>query len=179
MEYDASNANFFVYARRKSDTMLASMGHDVKIRVEDFTIDADFEAGEVRARVAADSLDPVDAIIWESRQETGELSEGDRREISQRMSEEVLDAEDFPDIEFESSDVEETDDGWHVVGNLHLHGEQREVEFDAVRSGDRVQVETTIDHTDFSIEPYSAMLGSLEVDPEVVVTIEAPLPDDE
>jgi len=177
MEYDASNADLFVYVRRNPDTLLSSMGHDVKIRAEDFTVDADFETGEVSARVETDSLEPVDAIIWESRQETGELSEGDRREISQRISADVLESEEYPDIEFESTAIEETGEGWHVVGELDLHGERREIELDVARRGDRAHAETTFDQTDFGIEPYSAMLGSLEVHPEVVVAVEAPLPD--
>lgn len=173
--YDASNSDVFIFARRQSGTLLSRMGHDIKIRAGTFQIDADIEQDGITAHFDADSLQPVDAIKWEDKEETGELSSGDRHEIKQRMDKLVLEVEEFPDIDFRSTDVSETDDGWHVVGELDLHGESHQIEFDIRRKGDRARVETTIDHTDFGIEPYSAMLGSLKVDPELLIVVETPL----
>ncbi|MFB6263000.1 MAG: YceI family protein [Bradymonadaceae bacterium] len=176
--YDASDADVFIYVQRQTDTLLSSMGHDLKLRVGDFSIDVDAAAGEVSAEFDAASLEPVDAIKWESREETGELSDGDRHEIGQRIDTEVLDVGKYPTITFESTEVEETDDGWRVAGELDLHGELHDVEVEASRDADRLRAETVVDHTEWGVEPYSAMLGSLKVDPEVAVTVAVPAPED-
>ncbi|MGM0555441.1 MAG: YceI family protein [Myxococcota bacterium] len=175
--YDASVADAFIFLQRESGTLLSRMGHDLKLRFETFEINADLDAGELTARFDADSLEPVDAIKWEDKQETGELSAGDRHEIKQRMNKHVLDVERFPDIVFEATRVEPDEEGWHVVGSLDLHGETREIEFDIVRENGRARVETVVDHTDYGIEPYSAMLGSLKVAPELHLRVETPLED--
>lgn len=174
--YDNSNADLNVYARRQSGTALGRMGHDLKFAVDAFDIDLDLDAGTMSARVDAASVVPVDSIIWESREETGELSDGDRREIKQRMSADIFELDEFPAIEFSADSLEETDEGWHVEGTIEMHGERAPVSFDAIRVGDRVRAEGTLDHTEVGIEPYSAMLGSLKVDPEVVVEFEGPNP---
>lgn len=176
--YDASNADAFIFLQRESGTLLSRMGHDLKLRFESFEIDVDLDAGTLSARFDADSLEPVDAIKWQEKEETGELHAGDRHEIKQRMNKEVLDVETYPTIEFTASSVEPTDDGWHVVGGLQLHGETHEVSFDIVRRDGRARVDTVVDHTEYGIEPYSAMLGSLKVAPGLHVRVETPLEDD-
>lgn len=176
--YNAQNANIQVFVRRQSGTLLSRMGHDIKLRVSRFQIDADFAHGQVSAHIDAASLEPVDAITWDDKQETGALNEGDRHEIKQKLNNDVLEVERYPTIEFEASSVESTDTGWHVVGSLELHGQAHEVEFDVVGESGRARVETVVDHTDYGIEPYSAMLGSLKVAPELYVRVETPLDDD-
>ncbi|MFB6372853.1 MAG: YceI family protein [Bradymonadaceae bacterium] len=178
MNYTPSNADMFVYVRRKSGTLLSSFGHDLKIRVGDFTIDADYQAGDVEAHVEADSLEPVASIDWETREETGELSKGDRRKITRNMKHEVVEVEEYPAIEFETTSVDSSNGGWWLEGPLGFNGEARDIEIRAIVEDRRVHAETTIDQTRFHIEPYSAMLGSLKVHPEVVVTVDAPLPED-
>lgn len=176
--YDARNADIFVFARRQSGTLLSRMGHDLKLQVSRFEIDADLSGGSVTAHIDAASLEPVDAIKWEDREETGELHDGDRHEIKQRLNKQILEVDDFPDIEFRSTRVEETNDGWRVTGDLELHGERHEVEFDVSRNDGQARVETVIDHTNYGIEPYSAMLGSLKVAPKLLVVVELSLDED-
>ena len=173
--YDPSNARICLFIQREAGTLLSSMGHDLELRVDDFSIDVDLDEGEVSATIDANSVEPVDAIKWEARERTEELSDGDRHEIKQRMSKKVLETDEFPDIEFESTRVESTDDGWTIEGVLDLHGRKHEIGFDAVRDDGKARVETTIDHTEFGIEPYSAMMGALKVAPEVIIVVEVPL----
>ena len=177
MHYDPDNADMFVYVRRQSGTLLSSLGHDLKIRVGEFAIDADLDAAEIDVQIDAASLEPVDAIIWDSRDETGELSAGDRHEIAQRIRNEVLEVDTYPTIKFEAVSVTSINGGWNVTGPVILHGEASEIEVRVVPEDDRLHAETTIDQTEFDITPYSAMLGSLKVHPEVIVTVDAPAPE--
>lgn len=173
---NTSDTEILIFAQREPGTLLARMGHDIKIRVTDFEIDTDLEGGEISARMNATSFEPVDAIKWEDKREIGELSDGDRHEIKQRMDKKVLDVDEFPEVVFRSTTVEPNDDGWHVEGTLELHGEAHDIDFDVQRQDERAHVETVIDHTRWGIEQYSAMMGSLKVSPELVIVVDAPLP---
>lgn len=180
-QYDASEADVFVYVRRQSKTLLSPLGHDLKIGVGVHTVEIEgadgFESAAVRARFDAASLRPEAAIDWESREETGGLSRGDRRKIRRRISREVLEAERFPKIEFQSTSVESTREGWRLRGKLALHGVDREIEFEVERRDGRAVGEVTLDMTEFGIEPFTALLGSLKVHREVVVAVDVPLPE--
>lgn len=177
MKFDESNGDILVYVQVQSGTLLSSFGHNLKIRVGTFTVEADLEAEHIETHVDASSLKPVDSIDWKSRQETGDLSDGNRRDIKQNIDQDVLHAEKYPKITFESSSIEGTGGEWKLTGDLTLCGEQKTITFDVEKSDHRVRGEVVIDQTEFGIEPYSALLGSLKVAPEVIVEVDAPLPD--
>jgi len=177
MKFDESDGEIFVYVRVQSGTLLSSLGHNLKIQVQEFSADAALEDDHIETHVDASSLEPIDSIDWESRQETGELSDANLQDIKQNIDQDVLQIERYPEIIFESSSIKQTDGGWQLTGQLTLHGEQNEITIDVEKKGPRAHAEAVIDQTEFGIEPYSALLGSLKVDPEVVVAIDAPLPD--
>jgi hypothetical protein len=177
--YDASDAEVSVYVRRDPNTLLASLGHDLEVAVREFTIDLEPEAQTVTARFEAESLEPVDAIDWETRERTEALSDGDREDISGSIADELLEVDRFPAIIFESTDVKATDEGWRVTGDLELHGQVHAIAFDAERQGGRAVADVTLDYTRWGIDQYSALLGALKVGPELVVTIDVPVGDHE
>lgn len=175
LQFDPSNADVSVFVQRETESLLSRLGHDIEIAVNEFKIEVDPASGEVEATFDPASLEPVDAIKWESREPTQEMSDGDRHEIKQRMENEVLDVEDFPTIEFNASGVAlGDDDSWSGEGTLTLHGETHPIDIECSVRDERLHAEATFDHTEFGIEQYSAMLGSLKVDPTVIVTVELP-----
>jgi hypothetical protein len=175
VQFDSSDAEVSVYVKRETESLLSRLGHDIKIAVRSFSIDVDPESGTVEATFDPTSLEPVDAIKWESREPTEEMSDGDRHEIKQRIDDEVLDPDAHPRIRFEASGIELGDDGaWSGQGTLSLHGQSNPIDVECSVKAGYLHAEAVFDHTDFGIEQYSAMLGSLKVDPEVVVTVEVP-----
>lgn len=174
-KYDASNTDLFVYVRCEPGTLLARLGHHLKLRAAEFSIDADLDHGALDVWIDPASLQPVDAVKWQDKQETGELRPGERREITRRMQRDVLDVAAFPSVEFHAWHVDDHPGGWHVAGELELHGEAKPVEFDIRRRDGRALLETSLDHTSWGIAPYSTMMGGLKVATELWIAVDAPL----
>jgi hypothetical protein len=65
-------------------------------------------------------------------------------------------------------------DGFAIAGTLSLHGRQKRVAGTAVRTGGKLCLELTLHQPDFGIKPYSAMLGTLKVKPDVRLKITVP-----
>lgn len=164
----------FIVAAEYEATLRESAG-----RPESFTIEF----------ATADLLvdDPSQASAWQGPlleleligEAFAELSEKDRGKIRKSMlSKKQLDAEAFPEIRATLSEIRPGETGGYV-GRLSLtvkgKSASRDIEFDwpaasassvSDQSGAasrRVEVTTTFDFTDFGIEPYSAMLGSIRV----------------
>lgn len=75
-----------------------------------------------------------------------------------------FDVEQFPESRFESTNIEKTDDGYRVSGNLTLHGVTQNISFPAQITIDRqglvAEAEFTINRMDFDIE-YPGVAGDL------------------
>ena len=91
------------------------------------------------------------------------LSARDRAKIEATIATDVLGCRRHPEIRFESSELGEST----VSGRLELCGRSREVTLR--RCGD--EVEGTVYQPDFGIKPYSAMLGTLKIKPDVRVRV--------
>ena len=59
-------------------------------------------------------------------------------------------------------------------GALALCGATRELVIPVRRDGDRLRAEVTIHQPAFGIRPYTAMLGTLRVRPDVIVRVSVP-----
>jgi YceI-like protein len=150
--------------------VLAAVGHDLKLRPEEFEIEAD--AKSVRARFRAASLRVV-AAMRAGREDPSRLSERDRREIERNCAGEVLEAHRFPEIVFTSSEVLPG----AVRGTLSLHGRELSGEFAMKQLEGHAVAEVELDVRRFGIRPYTAMLGALRVSPLVRVVVTTPWPD--
>ena len=140
---------------------LAALAHDLKIKVTALTLDKGEDT--VQATFDARSLRVV-CPRKEGRDNPGVLPSMLYGEIEKNIVKDVLDAEKFPQVRFESTRVSPTE----VVGNLTLHGVTREIRCTRALDG---LVEVRLDQRQFGIKPYSAMFGTLKVKPEVVVTV--------
>jgi polyisoprenoid-binding protein YceI len=98
-----------------------------------------------------------------------DVSDKDRNQIQATMlGPQVLDSEKFPEIQFQSKQVERLgEDKWVVHGNLVLHGQTRRVEVKVERQSGRYFGSVELKQKDFGIAPVSIAGGSVKVKNEV------------
>lgn len=167
--FDAGNAECLVFTEKAG--LLSAVAHDLKLRVERFEVrvEADgvqgsFDAGSLRVVCArSDRRDLPDA-----------LSARDRAEIESNIAAKVLDARRHPAILFQSRSLAEQEGGWRAEGTLSIRGRARPLVVVARREGDRAVSESVLHQPDFGIQPYSALLGTLRIKPDVTVRLSLP-----
>jgi polyisoprenoid-binding protein YceI len=152
---------------------LSAMAHDLLLRVGAFELAIDPDAPSVSARLDARSLRVVSALR-DGRPLPGALRPADVRDIEATIAGTVLRAPHFPEIRFTSTAVSRAGEGYEVRGALALCGATRELAVPVRRDGDRLRAEVTIHQPAFGIRPYTAMLGTLRVRPDVIVRLSVP-----
>lgn len=97
-----------------------------------------------------------------------DVSEKDRAEIQADMlGPKVLDAEQFPQIIFRSSKIEQAGQQYRVSGTLELHGVRRAISFTVTAGPEHYTGTTRLKQTDFGIQPFSAGGGTVKVKNEL------------
>ena len=146
---------------------VAKAGHDLLIHVNAWSATLDLEAPRVTLDADATSLHVIEG--------TGgmkSLDEDDRANIRQTIDDEILKR---LDIQFRSTEVERTDGGLAVRGDLTLVGTTRPIAFDLTLDDGRVSGSALVAQTAWGMKPYSALFGALKVADEVRVEIDARL----
>ncbi|MBL8914215.1 MAG: YceI family protein [Archangium sp.] len=160
--YDASQAELLVFTFKEG--ILSAMAHDLKLRAT--TLELETTETSVKLKVDASSLRVV-SPMKDGAENPSALPRMLYAEIEKNTAGDVLNAKKFPAITFESTALSET----QVIGKLTLHGTTREL------TGKRTAKNTaefSFDQRDFGIKPYSAMLGTLKVKPEVTIRVTIP-----
>jgi polyisoprenoid-binding protein YceI len=98
-----------------------------------------------------------------------DFSEKDRAEVQSIMlGPKVLDVEKYPEIRFRSTHVQSTGgQSYRVTGTLTLHGENREISFEATGTPDHYHGKAKLKQTDFGIQPVSGGGGAVKVKDEL------------
>ena len=169
--FDASSAECLVLTYKEG--LLSAIAHDLEIRVTHFEVDVSLDPLAVQATFDASSLRVVGAVR-DGAVHPGTLSEGDKKTIEHNIVADVLHPDDHPSIRFRSTVVTRDGDGYRVEGSLTLHGRARSVSFAARPEGDRLVAEIRLHQPDFGIKPYSALLGTLKIKPDVTVRCTLP-----
>lgn len=170
--FHQDNADVLVFTFKEG--LLSAIAHDLKIRVTRFAIEVDDETKVIDARLDPTSLRVVTAMK-NGAEAPGALSDSDKRKIEQHIVDDVLHAKKFPEIRFVSTSLEEDDaTGYRVRGQLTLHGQTHELAFVSRTDGEGQVAEIKIDQPRFAIPPFSAMLGTLKIKPEVLVRVALP-----
>jgi len=170
--FDAASAECLVLTFKEG--LLSVIAHDLKIRVTSFEVDVE-DTSSVRARFDAGSLRVASAMRGGVPDEAA-LSDGDKQKIEGNVRDDVLAVKKHPEIRFTSTTITPEGEGFHVEGDLALHGHTRSISFHARPEGDRLVAEVTLHQPDFGIKPYSAMLGALKIKPDVRVRCSIPRP---
>lgn len=144
--------------------LFASFGHDHEIRapIKDGAFDEG--KGTVWFVVEAPRLQVRDS----------DASEKDRADIQATMlGPKVLDSEKFPEIRFQSTEVNRrSDDHWTLRGDLTLHGQTRPVQAEVERKNGAYRGSAQLRQKDFGITPVTVAGGSVKVKDEVRVEFE-------
>lgn len=167
------NATLQVKTKRRGAAAMA--GHDLTIDVTSW--EGALEVGEDPGRFSLNlKVDPGSLQVREGVGGVQALGEDDKVEIKQTIEEEVLGHE---PIEFNSTDVEPLDGGrrLRVNGELSMNGSTHPLDF-VLDVSPEVQVsgKATVTQSEWGIEPYSGLFGTLKVRDEVEVLAEASLP---
>ncbi len=171
MRYDTNNARCEVFTFKEG--LLSAIAHDLRIKVTGFSVEVDRAARIVEARFEAASL-RVECARKADADAPDLLSPKDRGEIEHNIARDVLDAARYPEIEFRSTDIADAPGGHRVRGTLSLHGRDHDLDFTTRTEGDHETAEVTLHQPDFGIKPYSAMLGTLKVKPDVKIVLTLP-----
>jgi polyisoprenoid-binding protein YceI len=155
----------------------AKMGHRLTIAMNTWLATVRWSAGEpveAQLTVEVDSLQVLRGV--------GGLKalSGPEKTLARSNALKVLDAERFPQIRFQASDIDEEDDGYRLTGTLEIHGVANEWGIDLLTEevGDawRLSCQADVRHSDFGLEPYSMFLGSMKVVDTVTVSFAAEHP---
>lgn len=171
MRYDASNAECLVFTYKEG--LLSRVGHDLKFTVRTFEVDFDPTSGSLVATFDPRTVDCVTAMK-KGRENRKGLSAKDMRQIQENMERDVLRPSRYPTIRFESSDVVPEGGGYRVRGTLELVGRSRPVSALARPVGGSLVAEVRLHQPDFGIEPFSALMGTLRIQPTVLVRLTIP-----
>ncbi|MDQ2880980.1 MAG: YceI family protein [Actinomycetota bacterium] len=141
--------------------LLASMGHDVTLRVTSLSLDVGDDDGVT-----------VDLDAGSLRVTTEAVKESDRKEI-EKNTEKTLEVRKHPKIQFRSVSVVRDGDRARIEGDLTLHGVTKTISVEARDDGKHWNAKVSLDQREYGIKPYSKF-GALKVKPDVEVNISVP-----
>jgi hypothetical protein len=164
--YDASTAECCVFTFKEG--VLSPVAHDLRLRVTRFEIEV---GAAVTATFDATSL-VVDAPMKDGRENPNALTAADKTKIAGQVRDEVLQASRYPQITFRSSALtSRSDGGYDLQGELTLHGVTRPLAAQTRLVDGRQRLELSLHQPDYGITPYRAMLGTLKIQPVVIVRV--------
>jgi polyisoprenoid-binding protein YceI len=147
-------------------------GHNLLIEVERWGATAQF-ADDLSQSVLELTADSTSFSVKEGTGGVKALDDDDRTGIAQTINQEVLKG---TPISFRSTAVRpDGDDRLHVTGDLELVNGVNLIAFDLTVSDGRVTGRATVTQTEWGMKPYSALFGTLKVNDEVGVEIDAKL----
>jgi polyisoprenoid-binding protein YceI len=149
---------------------VAKAGHNLLMRVTSW--DGVLEVGD-ESRVEL-NVDSSSFKVVEGSGGMQSLDDDDKANIEKTIDDEVLKRR---AIGFRSTQVDETDAGLHVAGELTLSGQAHPVTFDLATADGRLKGTAVVKQTDWGMKPYTALFGALKVLDEVKVEIDAALPE--
>ena len=134
--------------------------HEIRGTIRNGSID-ETDPAEVHIAVDAQRLRVVDP----------DASAHDRAQVQMRMlGPEVLDADRFPEIRFDSETADRAAPGkWLVHGRLTLHGQSRPLAVSVIRAQGHYKGSVTLKQTDFGITPISVAGGVVKVKDELTI----------
>ncbi len=150
----------------------AKAGHDLVIEVRSWrgTVEIGEDPGENSLVLSADS---GSMEVIEGTGGIMALTDEDKVEIKRTLEDEGLQP---GQVEFKSTRVTPTDDGQRitVTGELSMNGNVHPLGFELELGPDgAVSARATVKQSDWGIEPYSGLFGTLKVRDEVEVVGEA------
>ncbi|SRR5258708_6097593 len=165
-EVDGPHSTMTVHVYKSG--FLSAFGHNHEIQ-------APIQSGQVK-----ESGDPSVELRVDARKLRvldPEASDSTRAQIQETMlGTQVLDADHFPEIRFQSTEVEpKGPDHWIVHGNLALHSKNHPIAVEVTLKGERYRGSASLKQTDFGITPVTVAGGTVKVKDEVKVEFDIAL----
>jgi polyisoprenoid-binding protein YceI len=157
---DVAHSTLTVYVYKTGFLSPLAHNHEIEAPIEWGEV-KDTGSSSVELRVRANTLRVSDA----------EVSDDTRAKIQETMrSAQVLDVDHFPEIHFQSAQVEARGpDHWIVHGNLDLHGQTHPVSVDVALKDGLYRGTATLKQTQFGITPVRLAGGTVKVKDEIKV----------
>lgn len=177
---DGKSSFLGVLVRYDRDALVR--GHDHVVAPSSFTGKVtwsdDLSACDVSIRFPVSKLQVDPAGARERFALDGTTSDGDKKSIKKNLSgKHQLDADVFPEIRFQSSGCVAKGDAVAVSGTLTLHGVGAPVtammKVDATPEAFTARGSFEASHATWSMDPFTALLGSLRNDEALAFTIDA------
>jgi len=118
-------------------------------------------------------VDPTSLRVREGSGGMQSLGDDDKANIEKTIDDEVLEGE---PIAFRSSGVEVAGSSLAVEGELTLAGTTRPLAFDLNVADGRLRATAVVTQTDFGMKPYSTLFGALKVADDLIVELDAGVP---
>ncbi|MBF0594553.1 MAG: YceI family protein [Candidatus Omnitrophica bacterium] len=173
--YNQTNASCQIFTFKNG--FLSSLAHDLKLQALKFEIKVTDSAQDstiwkkINAVFEAASIHTVCAMK-NGKPAHQTLSSRDLRDIDWNTKTAVLRPAAFPDIAFRSKSISSAPGGYLVTGELTLCGITRAAMIPVRRMKKSYVVNTTLDQRDFGITPFSALMGAMQVKPEIRIRLE-------
>lgn len=151
--------------------LLSGVAHDLELALDRFRIE--WTTQRVSATFDTTSLRVLHAVVA-GHPAPAALSERDRQKIERTVAGEVLLTSQYPEARFESSSVSAEGEDFIVRGALALASARKELTVRVHREPAAYSVELVLDQPSFGIVPYRAMMGALQLKPEVRVRVHVP-----
>ena len=173
-----NSGNVYIYTFKEG--LLSKLAHDLLIDVTNFKVNVNvpeegFSSGNLDLELQANSLKVICALK-EGERQPDTLKEKDIADIERDTAKKVLHPDKYPTVNFCSKEILEKpelcyklgEDGYHVKGELSLHGVTKPVEFDIkTTNGENLTGMITLLQKDYGIKPFKAMLGTLKIKNEI------------
>lgn len=150
--------------------LLSAVAHDLALDVTRSSVDIDVEARKVDATFDATSL-KVRCAMKAGKEHPGSLDAKDIRDIEKNIEKDVLATKKHKEIRFRSKSISEHQGGYQVSGVLEIKGKARDVSFELKEAGENLEAKIRLHQPDYGVKPFSAMLGTLKIKPDIDVII--------
>ena len=152
----------------------AKMGHRLTIAMNTWLATVRWSAGEPAEAELTVEVDSLQVLRGEGGVKA--LS-GLEKTLARSNALKVLDADRFPQIRFQASDIDTVDDGYRLTGTLEIHGVagERGIELRVEDLGGawRLSCQAEVRQSEYGIKPYSMLMGSMKVVDTVTVSFTA------
>ncbi|BCI51558.1 polyisoprenoid-binding protein [Mycolicibacterium litorale] len=152
----------------------ARMGHHLTILVATWHASVGWDGDEP---VAVELTADVDSLQIERGDGGVTPLSGPERALARTNALKTLSAQRYPTVTFTSDRMTPAGGGYHLAGELEIHGHHRAHSLDVAVTdkgdGWRLEARSAVRQTDFGVRPYSMFMGSMKVVDTVTIEFSA------
>ena len=151
--------------------LLSAVGHDLLLRVTRFQLT--YDDGTLKGSFDGTSFE-FGGVVKNGTVIPDGLSPKDQAEVLKNIKKHVFKKHREESITFECPEVDEEEDSLSGEGTLTIPPSSHSIRFEATLADGMARCEVTLHQPDWRIKPFSALMGTLKVKPDVVVRLQVP-----